>query len=52
MADLIALAKKSPGKLNYATAGNGSFGNFSGELLKLLAAWTSCMSLIAAAPPR
>jgi tripartite-type tricarboxylate transporter receptor subunit TctC len=37
MADLIALAKKSPGKLNYGSAGNGSFGNFSGELLKLLA---------------
>jgi tripartite-type tricarboxylate transporter receptor subunit TctC len=36
MGDLIALAKKNPGKLNYGSAGNGSFGNFSGELLRLL----------------
>jgi tripartite-type tricarboxylate transporter receptor subunit TctC len=32
--DLTALAKKSPGKLNYASAGNGSTHQFCGELLK------------------
>ena len=34
MADLVALAKASPGKLNYASAGNGSIGHLAGELLK------------------
>ena len=34
--ELIALAKKEPGKLNYSSAGSGSFGNFLGEYLKLL----------------
>ena len=34
--ELIALAKKEPGKLNYSSAGSGSFGNFMGEYLKLL----------------
>jgi tripartite-type tricarboxylate transporter receptor subunit TctC len=33
--ELIALAKTQPGKLNFGTAGLGSFGQFSGELLKL-----------------
>ncbi|QHE85511.1 Bug family tripartite tricarboxylate transporter substrate binding protein [Hydrogenophaga sp. BPS33] len=32
--DLIALAKSSPGKLSYATAGPASSPNFVGELLK------------------
>ena len=36
MADLVALAKKEPGKLNYGSAGTGSFGHFSGEMLRLL----------------
>jgi tripartite-type tricarboxylate transporter receptor subunit TctC len=36
VADLIALAKKDPGKLNYSSAGSGSFGNFLGEYFKLL----------------
>jgi tripartite-type tricarboxylate transporter receptor subunit TctC len=31
---LIAYAKSSPGKLNYASAGNGSTHHFCGELLK------------------
>jgi tripartite-type tricarboxylate transporter receptor subunit TctC len=35
--ELIALAKTQPGKLNFGTAGLGSFGQFSGELLKLQA---------------
>lgn len=35
--ELIAVAKSQPGKLNFGTAGLGSFGHFSGELLKLQA---------------
>jgi len=34
---LIALAKSRPGKMNYASAGNGSTHHFCGELLKSLA---------------
>lgn len=34
---LIALAKSQPGKLNYASAGNGSTHHFCGELLKSMA---------------
>jgi len=33
--DLVRLAKANPGKLNYASAGNGSVAHFAGELLKL-----------------
>src|ERR1700687_4456344 len=32
--DLIAAAKAEPGKLTYASAGNGSSGHLAGELLK------------------
>jgi tripartite-type tricarboxylate transporter receptor subunit TctC len=32
--DLIAMAKSEPGKLTYASAGNGSSGHLAGELLK------------------
>ena len=32
--DLIAMAKAEPGKLSYASAGNGSSGHLAGELLK------------------
>src|SRR5262245_1540497 len=32
--ELIALAKSQPGKINYASAGNGSTHHFCGELLK------------------
>ena len=35
--DLVALAKASPGKLNYASAGNGSTHQFCAELLKSMA---------------
>lgn len=32
--ELLAIARGSPGKLSYASAGNGSVGHFAGELLK------------------
>jgi len=32
--DLVAMAKSQPGKMNYASAGNGSTHHFCGELLK------------------
>jgi len=35
--DLLALAKADPGKLNYASAGVGSFQHLGGELFKLTA---------------
>jgi tripartite-type tricarboxylate transporter receptor subunit TctC len=36
LADLLALAKKNPGKLNYASVGNGSPQHLSGELFQLM----------------
>lgn len=38
LADLLALAKKNPGKLNYASVGNGSPQHLSGELFQLMGA--------------
>ncbi|WP_019143324.1 Bug family tripartite tricarboxylate transporter substrate binding protein [Noviherbaspirillum massiliense] len=35
--DLIEYAKKNPGKLNYASGGNGSAGHLAGELFKMMA---------------
>jgi tripartite-type tricarboxylate transporter receptor subunit TctC len=35
--ELIALAKKEPGKVNFASAGNGSTNHLSGELFKRMA---------------
>ncbi|OLC69843.1 MAG: LacI family transcriptional regulator [Betaproteobacteria bacterium 13_1_40CM_4_64_4] len=37
VAELIALAKREPGKLNYASVGTGSPGHIAGELFKLKA---------------
>ena len=37
MAELIALAKKEPGTLSFASAGNGTTSHLSGELFKSLA---------------
>jgi tripartite-type tricarboxylate transporter receptor subunit TctC len=37
VAELIALAKKSPGKLNFASGGSGTSGHLSSELFKSLA---------------
>lgn len=34
--ELLAIAKASPGKLNYASSGNGTVTHLAGELLKLL----------------
>ncbi|CAJ93851.1 Extra-cytoplasmic solute receptor [Cupriavidus necator] len=35
--DLVAYARKNPGKLDYASGGNGSAGHLSGELFKSMA---------------
>ena len=37
MRDLVRVAKASPGKLNYGSAGNGTTSHLSGELIKLAA---------------
>ena len=37
IAELIALAKKQPGKVTFASAGNGTSNHLAGELLKVMA---------------
>ena len=37
LAELVALAKKEPGKLNYGSAGNGTPGHLTGEMFKVAA---------------
>ena len=50
--ELIALAKAKPGKLNYATAGVGSFQHLASELFKLQAGSRWCTSRTRAAGRR
>jgi tripartite-type tricarboxylate transporter receptor subunit TctC len=38
LADLVALARRSPGKLNYGSAGAGTPGHLTGEMFKSMAA--------------
>ena len=49
--DLIAYAKANPGKLNMASAGNGSSDHLAGELFKFMAGVNMLHVPIAAAPP-
>lgn len=37
LADLLSFMRKNPGKLNYASGGNGSGGHMAGELMKSMA---------------
>ena len=52
VAELIAYAKANPGKLNYASSGNGTTIHLSAELFKRWPASTWCTSPIAAARRR
>jgi tripartite-type tricarboxylate transporter receptor subunit TctC len=50
-ADLLNYAKKNPGKLNYASGGNGSAGHLAGELYKTQAKVSMVHIAYAGAPP-
>ena len=49
--DVIAYAKKNPGKLNYASGGNGSAGHLAGELFKTQAGISMVHIAYSGAPP-
>lgn len=51
VSDLIALARKEPGKLTFASAGIGSPAHFSGELLKSIAGIDMTHVAYKGAPP-
>jgi tripartite-type tricarboxylate transporter receptor subunit TctC len=51
VADVILYAKKNPGKLNYASGGNGSAGHLAGELFKTQARVSMVHIAYSGAPP-
>jgi tripartite-type tricarboxylate transporter receptor subunit TctC len=51
VADLIQYAKRNPGKLNYASGGNGSAGHLAGELFKTQAGISMVHIAYSGAPP-
>ena len=52
LAEFIALAKSQPGKLNYASSGQGTPYHMAGELFKTMAGIDSCTCPIATAARR
>lgn len=51
LADLVAYAKKNPGRLNYGSGGNGSAGHLAGEMFKSQAGLFVVHIPYAGAPP-
>ncbi|CAD5373764.1 ABC transporter substrate-binding protein [Rubrivivax sp. A210] len=51
LADLVAHAKRNPGRLNYGSGGNGSAGHLAGELFKAQAGIFAVHIPYAGAPP-
>jgi tripartite-type tricarboxylate transporter receptor subunit TctC len=51
LADLVAYAKKNPGRLNYGSGGNGSAGHLAGEMFKAQAGVFAVHIPYAGAPP-
>jgi tripartite-type tricarboxylate transporter receptor subunit TctC len=51
LADLVAYAKRNPGKLNYGSGGNGSAGHLAGEMFKAQAGLFVVHIPYAGAPP-
>ena len=51
LADLVAYARKNPGKLNYGSGGNGSAGHLAGEMFKSQAGLFAVHIPYAGGPP-
>jgi len=51
LADLVAYAKRNPGKLNYGSGGNGSAGHLAGEMFKAQAGLFAVHIPYAGGPP-
>ena len=51
LADLVAYAKRNPGKLNYGSGGNGSAGHLAGEMFKAQAGVFAVHIPFAGGPP-